>query len=119
MRRDVFQAIADPTRREIIHILSHQSLNLNAVAGKFDVSRPAISKHIKILTECGLVVIRQQGRERYCEAQLQKLNEVSHWVEQYSKFWNDRLDALENYLNVLQAKEKKKNKKKKKKNGPQ
>jgi DNA-binding transcriptional ArsR family regulator len=98
MRRDVFQAIADPTRREIINMISRQSLNLNAVAEKFDVSRPAISKHIKILTECGLIVIKQKGRERYCEAKLQKLNEVSDWVEQYKQFWNAKLDALENYL---------------------
>jgi DNA-binding transcriptional ArsR family regulator len=104
MRRDVFQAIADPTRREIINMISHQSLNLNSVAGNFDVSRPAISKHIKILTECGLIVIKQQGRERFCEAKLEKLNEVSDWVEQYKKFWNAKLDALEIYLEELQSK---------------
>jgi DNA-binding transcriptional ArsR family regulator len=104
MRRDVFQAIADPTRREIINMISMQSLNLNAVAEKFDVSRPAISKHIKILTECGLIVIKQRGRERFCEARLQKLNEVSAWVEQYKQFWNARLDALENYLATILAK---------------
>src|SRR5215213_409675 len=98
MRRDVFQAIADPTRREIINLISHQSLNLNAVAESFDISRPAISKHIKILTECGLIVIRQQGRERYCEAKLQKLNEVSEWIEQYRVFWTKKLDALEKFL---------------------
>jgi DNA-binding transcriptional ArsR family regulator len=102
MRRDVFQAIADPTRREIINLIAHKSLNLNAVAENFDVSRPAISKHIKILMECGLLVINQQGRERYCEAKLDKLNEVSDWVEQYRKFWNAKLDALENYLTELQ-----------------
>jgi DNA-binding transcriptional ArsR family regulator len=113
MRRDVFQAIADPTRREIINLLAHKSLNLNAVAGQFDVSRPAISKHIKILTECGLVEIHQQGRERFCEAKLEKLNEVSHWVEQYSKFWNARLDALESYLDKIQTKKKPKTKNKK------
>jgi DNA-binding transcriptional ArsR family regulator len=107
MRRDVFKAIADPTRRAIINMLAHKSLNLNAVAENFEVSRPAISKHIKILTECGLVVINQQGRERYCEAKLAKLNEVSHWVEQYRIFWTKKLDALEVYLNELQAKEKK------------
>ena len=102
MRRDVFQAIADPTRREIIHILAGGSLNLNAVAEKFEVSRPAISKHIKILTECGLITIKQQGRERFCEARLQKLNQVSGWVEQYRHFWNSKLDALEAYLGKLQ-----------------
>ena len=104
IRRDVFQAIADPTRREIINMIAHQSLNLNAVAEKFDVSRPAISKHIKILTECGLIVIKQQGRERYCEARLDKLNEVSAWVEQYRKFWTSKLDSLEVYLDELQSK---------------
>lgn len=98
MRRDVFQAIADPTRRAIINLIAHQSMNLNAVADNFDVSRPAISKHIKILTECGLVVIKQQGRERYCEARLQKLNEVSEWIEQYRVFWTRKFDALENFL---------------------
>src|SRR6185295_5173215 len=102
MRRDVFQAIADPTRREIINMISHQSLNLNSVAEKFDISRPAISKHIKILRECGLIVIRQQGRERFCEAKLQKLGEVSDWVEQYRKLWTEKLDSLENYLSELQ-----------------
>ena len=64
-RRDVFQAIADPTRREIINLLARQSLNLNAVADQFDISRPAVSKHIRILTDCGLIIIRQEGRERY------------------------------------------------------
>jgi DNA-binding transcriptional ArsR family regulator len=100
MRRDVFQAIADPNRREIIQMIAKQSLNLNAVAENFQISRPAISKHIKILTECGLIVIRQVGRERYCEAKLQKLNEVSAWVEQYRVFWTKKLDALENFLNT-------------------
>lgn len=114
MRRDVFQAIADPTRREIINLIAGQSLNLNAVAENFDVSRPAISKHIKILTECGLITIRQEGRERYCDAQLEKLNEVSEWVEQYKKFWNEKLDALEIYLQKLQAKENKQAPKKRK-----
>lgn len=118
MRRDVFQAIADPTRREIIHMISQESLNLNAVAERFDVSRPAISKHIKILTECGLVVIKQQGRERYCEAKLEKLNEVSHWVEQYRQFWNARLDAFEAYITELQAKQKPKKAKSKKRTNP-
>lgn len=105
MRRDVFQAIADPTRRKIIGMVSKQPLNLNAVAENFNVSRPAISKHIKILTECGLIEIKQQGRERFCEAKLDKLNEVSHWVEQYRQFWEQKLDALEIYLKQLQSKQ--------------
>lgn len=98
MRRDVFQAIADPTRREIINLLASQQLNLNAVADKFDISRPAISKHIKILTECGLVTIKQKGRERYCRAELKKLEQVSKWTEQYRIFWTNKLDALEDFL---------------------
>lgn len=106
MRRDVFQAIADPTRREIINMVARQSLNLNAVADKFDISRPAISKHIKILTECGLIVIKQQGRERYCEAKLNTLNQVSDWVEQYRQFWTAKLDSLEQYLDKLQSENK-------------
>lgn len=73
MRRDVFQAIADPTRRAIIDMIAKRSLNLNAIAEHFNVSRPAISKHIRILTECGLISIHQQGRERFCEAKLAPL----------------------------------------------
>ncbi len=98
MRRDVFQAIADPTRREIINMIAQESLNLNAIADNFDVSRPAISKHIKILTECGLIVIRQEGRERYCDANLKSLIQVSNWVEQFKIFWTGKLDALEQFL---------------------
>ncbi|HXB39583.1 MAG TPA: metalloregulator ArsR/SmtB family transcription factor [Bacteroidia bacterium] len=113
MRRDVFQAIADPTRREILNIVAHKALNLNSVAEQFDISRPAISKHIKILTECGLIIIKQQGRERFCEAKLKKLNEVSDWVEQYRKFWEDKLDSLEIYLEKLQSKNKHQTKNKK------
>jgi DNA-binding transcriptional ArsR family regulator len=98
MRRDVFQAIADPTRREIINLLARQSMNLNAVAENFDISRPAVSKHIRILTECGLVVIKQQGRERFCRAELRKLREVAEWTEKYREFWTKKLDALEDFL---------------------
>lgn len=103
-RRDVFQAIADPTRRQIINLIAHQPMNLNAIADNFGISRPAISQHIKILSECGMVEIRQQGRERYCEAKLEALSEVATWVEQYSKFWQDKFDALDKYLNQIQEK---------------
>jgi DNA-binding transcriptional ArsR family regulator len=113
MRRDVFQAIADPTRREIISMVSRQPLNVNSVAENFEVSRTAIYKHIKILTECGLLSVKQQGRERYCEARLKKLGEVSEWVEQYRKFWNTKLDNLEDYLNESQSKAKRSARKKK------
>ena len=115
MRRDVFQAIADPTRREILNMTAQESLNINAVSGKFDVSRAAIYKHIKILTECGLLVIKQQGRERYCEARMGKLDAVTDWVDQYRKTWEKRLDSLEVYLEEMKAKQparKKKNIKK-------
>lgn len=104
MRRDVFQAIADPTRREILGMIAHKSLNVNTVSEQFDVSRAAIYKHMKILTECGLVTIKQKGRERFCEAKLDGLKEVHDWVEQYRQMWMERLDSLENYLNELQAK---------------
>jgi DNA-binding transcriptional ArsR family regulator len=113
MRRDVFQAIADPTRREIINILSKRSLNLNAVADKFDISRPAISKHIKILTECGIIIIKQKGRERYCEANLRSFDKVSQWVDQCRIFWTSKLDALEIFLNEEKIAAKKLNKIKK------
>jgi DNA-binding transcriptional ArsR family regulator len=94
LRRDVFQAIADPTRREIIGLLANKALTLNGVAENFPVSRPAISKHIKILTQCGLVIIKQQGRERFCQIDFNKLKEVNDWVTQFHSFWNQKLDAL-------------------------
>jgi DNA-binding transcriptional ArsR family regulator len=78
VRRDVFQAIADPTRRQIISRIAAGSMNLNTVAETFDISRQAVSNHIKILIECGLITIRQQGRERFCEAKLEQLNEVTY-----------------------------------------
>ena len=106
VRRDVFQAIADPTRREILILLNERSLNLNAIAENFDVSRQAISLHIKILDECGLIKIHTQGRERYCEARLDKLSEVLVWVEQYRRHWEGKLDSLESYLHKLQKKRK-------------
>jgi len=105
-RRDVFQAIADPTRREIINLIAHESLNLNAIADNFDMSRQAISLHIKILVECGLININQQGRERFCEAKLDKLSEISVWVEQYRQFYERKLDSLETYLDKLQKQKK-------------
>ena len=112
MRRDVFQAIADPTRREILGMIAHKSLNINSVSEHFDVSRAAIYKHMKILAECGLLEIKQQGRERFCEGRLERLNEVSDWVEQYKQFWEARFDSLDNYLKEIQSKEKKNGRKK-------
>jgi len=102
MRRDVFQAIADPTRREILNMLARQPLNVNTVAENFDVSRAAIYKHMKILIECGLIDMKQKGRERFCEAKLEQLSEVNEWIEQYRKYWEGKLDSLEAYLFKLQ-----------------
>lgn len=98
MRRDVFQAIADPTRRDIIELLSSHPQNVNELADNFQISRPAISKHLRILRECGLVTMKKQGRERYCHPNLDKLGEIALWVHQYRRFWNNSLDKLEALL---------------------
>jgi DNA-binding transcriptional ArsR family regulator len=98
MRRDVFQAMADPTRREIISILSERESNLNDLIGHFQISRPGVVKHVRILEECGLVDIEKRGRERYCHAKLDNLGEIALWVHQYRRFWNTRLDRLEGLL---------------------
>ena len=113
IRRDVFQAIADPTRRSIIKLVAKKPLNLNAIAENFDQARPTISQHIKILTECGLITIRQQGRERYCEAKLEQLNEVSDWVDESKKIWAQQFKSLEKFLSDIQSNKSSKHKKKK------
>lgn len=104
MAKDVFKAIADPTRRAILGLLAVQSLTLNAVADNFDISRPAVSKHVKILEESGLIHIDQQGRERICHAQIDGLNEISDWLSDYRKLWESKFDALDEYLNSIQNK---------------
>ena len=101
MRRDVFQAIADPNRRAILSLLARQRMTLNGVADNFRISRPAVSKHIKILKECGLVVVIPQGRERYVEAKFDKLNEVADWIEQYRQLWEARFDRLDDVLEKM------------------
>lgn len=106
-RRDVFQAIADPTRRQIINLIAHKSMNLNAIAEHFEVTRPAISNHIKILYECGIISIEQSGRERFCKIQPTNLREVADWVEPYRELWEQKLDSFEEYLNALHSKRKK------------
>ncbi len=108
MRRDVFQAIADPVRRDIIELLATETLSVNEVAEKFEISRPAISKHLKILSECGIIVFNQIGRERLCLIQPQKLIPAFLWIKQYNKLWEDRIDSFENYINQIQAKNDKK-----------
>lgn len=108
MRRDVFQAIADPTRRDIINLIAKRSLTPNAVADSFDVSRQAISKHLKILAECGLIVVHQQGRERYCYIKPEALDEVEDWLDHFRKLWENRFDKLDTVL--AKMKQTKKNK---------
>lgn len=104
-RRDVYQGIADPTRREIINLLAAKPHNVNTIANKFDMTRQAISLHLKILVECELIVIKQHGRERVCEAQLEQLNEVVTWVEQSRKHWAKRFETLDHYLEKIITKE--------------
>lgn len=102
--RDIFQAIADPTRRQIMGMLAQKPLNVNAIAKEFDITRQAVSLHVQFLNDCGLITITQQGRERYCEAQFERLNEVTDWVNQYRKYWDKKFDSLENYLAKIQNK---------------
>ncbi len=102
MRRDVFQAIADPTRRAILDLLMQQPLTLNGVAENFAISRPAISKHVKILAECGLVDVQQNGRKRICEVRLEKLDEVAAWLEPYRQRREAQYQRLDNLLQDLQ-----------------
>lgn len=104
MRRDVFQAIADPVRRNIIEMLAKETLSVNSVAEQFDISRPAISKHLKILEECDIISVEKQGRERYCTIQPKKLIPAFLWIDQYKQLWEDKLDNFENYLHQLQSK---------------
>lgn len=104
MRRDVFQAIADPVRRDIIELLATETLTVNEVANKFEISRPAISKHLKILHECGIINFNQKGRERLCLIQPQKLIPAFLWIKQYNKLWEDRIDSFENHINQIQSK---------------
>jgi len=111
-KRDVFHAIADPTRREIIGLIAEKPLNLNSIAQNFDMTRSAVSQHVKILSECGLVLITQKGRERYCEAKIEKLNDVTDWVAQYRKVWETRFDAIDNLLLKINKKNPIKRKKK-------
>ncbi len=107
MRRDVFQAIADPTRRDILNMITHKKLNLNSIAENFEMSRPAISQHIKLLEECGLISIDQQGRERYCVLQPQKLKEVNNWLEPFKRIWESRFEQLDELLIEMKTKNQK------------
>ncbi|MBS1496990.1 MAG: winged helix-turn-helix transcriptional regulator [Bacteroidetes bacterium] len=98
MRRDIFQAIADPTRRAIIALIALQAMTPNAIAENFNTSRQAVSKHLRILTECELVKQEQQGREIYYSLEIQKMKEIDKWLEQYRKIWETRFNQLDKVL---------------------
>lgn len=107
-RRDVFQAIADPTRRDILSMLVDKPLNLNALADHFDMSRQAVSLHVKVLTECGVIDINKVGRERYCNLKPQTLEEVADWLEPFKKMWDIRFEKLDMLLEEMKNKSKNK-----------
>jgi len=106
MRRDVFQAIADPTRRAIILLIAVQAMTPNALAEHFDTSRQAVSKHLRILTECELLKQEQTGREIYYELNPVKMKEIDKWLEQFKKIWESRFSQLDNLLLTLKNKKK-------------
>ena len=101
MKRDVFQAIADPTRRAIIALIALQAMTPNAIAEHFDTSRQAVSKHLRILTECQLIEQEQRGREIYYSLEIHKMKEIDEWLEQYRKIWEARFEQLGEVLEVL------------------
>lgn len=98
MRRDVFQAIADPTRRAILVLITAQAMTPNALAEHFDSSRQAVSKHLRILTECELVRQEHQGREIYYQLEIDKMKEIDIWLEQFREIWENRFNQLDNLL---------------------
>ncbi|KAA6438493.1 winged helix-turn-helix transcriptional regulator [Dyadobacter flavalbus] len=101
MRRDIFQAIADPTRRAIIVLIALQAMTPNAIAEHFDTTRQAISKHLRILTECELVKQEPQGREIYYSLEIEKMKEIEKWLEQFKKIWESRFNQLDNLLTTI------------------
>jgi DNA-binding transcriptional ArsR family regulator len=104
LRRDVFQAIADPTRRAILLLLSTQSLTAGAIASNFDTARPTVSKHLQILTECELVKQEQQGREMYYHFNPKKMKEIADYIEPFRQMWEDRFNKLESIMKNYQPK---------------
>lgn len=106
MRRDVFQAIADPTRRAIILLIAFQAMTPNAIAEHFDTTRQAVSKHLRILTECQLVKQEQSGREIFYQLNITKMKEIDKWLEQYRKIWEGRFNELDNVLLTIKTKKK-------------
>ena len=103
MKRDVFQAIADPTRRAIILLIAFQAMTPNAIAEHFDTSRQAVSKHLRILTECQLVKQEQSGREIYYQLDGTKMKEIDKWLEQFKKIWESRFNELDKVLLKLKT----------------
>jgi DNA-binding transcriptional ArsR family regulator len=106
MRRDVFQAIADPTRRAIIFLIAVQAMTPNAIAEHFDISRQAVSKHLRILTECELVKQEQSGREIFYQLNGNKMQEIDKWLEQFRKLWEGRFNELDKVLLTIKNKKK-------------
>ena len=106
MRRDVFQAIADPTRRAIITLIALQAMTPNAIAEHFNSSRQAVSKHLRILIECKLVKQEQQGREIYYQLEIKKMKEIDKWLEQFRKIWEERFNQLDKVLSTIKNKQK-------------
>jgi DNA-binding transcriptional ArsR family regulator len=106
MRRDVYQAIADPTRRAIIALIALQAMTPNALAEHFGKSRQAVSKHLKILTECDLLKQTQQGREIYYQLEIKKMKEIDNWLEQFRKIWTDRFNQLDEVLLTIKTNKK-------------
>lgn len=102
-RRDIFQALADPTRRSILMLLAVNAMTPNALAGHFQTSRQAVSNHIQILAECEVVSQKQQGREILYQLEAEKLKEIDVWLEQFRKIWENRFDQLEMVLNNLKT----------------
>jgi DNA-binding transcriptional ArsR family regulator len=110
MRRDIFQAIADPTRRAIIALLALQAMTPNALAENFHTTRQAISKHLRILTECELVKQEHQGREIYYQLEIEKMKEIDKWLEQYRKIWETRFSQLDDVLATIKKQKEERNK---------
>ena len=106
MRRDVFQAIADPTRRAILSLIALQAMTPNALAEHFDISRQGVSNHIRILTECELVKQKQQGREIYYTLEIKRMQEIDKWLEQFRKIWETRFNQLDNVLSTIKKQKK-------------
>ncbi len=101
MKRDIFQAIADPTRRAIIALVAINAMTPNALAEHFDTSRQAVSKHLRILTECEVVTAEQRGREIYYRLEIEKMKEIDEWLEQYRQIWESRFEQLDEVLAAM------------------